>query len=98
MSIYFLFFVFIFVLLVFLYFIKRMQKDSLKVLLFELMEKNNRLFLDMAGGYFEKYEKSAKSDLEKRQDSIERSLNPVKETLSKLEKYSLEIERKRISS
>jgi DNA recombination protein RmuC len=52
----------------------------------------------MAGGYFEKYEKSAKSDLEKRQDSIEKSLGPVKETLSKLEKYSLEIERKRISS
>jgi DNA recombination protein RmuC len=75
-----------------------MQKDSLKALLFELMEKNNRLFLDMAGGYFEKYEKSAKSDLEKRQDSIERSLNPIRDTLDKLEKHSSEIEKKRIFS
>ena len=69
--------------------------DSFKALSLDVLETSNKTFLDLAKQTLEKYQESAKQDLEKRQKSIENVVNPVKETLNKLDKGMGEIEKER---
>ena len=61
----------------------------------EALEKNNRSFLDLAKTSLEKFQEGAKGDLEKRQTAIAELLNPMKESLLKLDTGMREIEKER---
>lgn len=61
----------------------------------EALEKNNRSFLDLAKTSLEKFQEGAKGDLEKRQTAITELLNPMKESLLKLDTGMREIEKER---
>ncbi len=71
-------------------------KESFKALSHDALEKNNKTFLDLAKTSLEKFQERAKGDLEKRQQSIDELVKPVKETLGKLDEglHKLEKERK----
>lgn len=70
--------------------------ETFKALSHESLEKNSRSFLTLAQVAFEKLQEGAKGDLEKRQQHIEQIIQPVKETLGKLDQgmQALEKERK----
>jgi DNA recombination protein RmuC len=59
--------------------------DTFKALSHDALEQNNRSFIDLAQMTLAKFQETAKGDLEKRQQSISELLNPVKETLGKLD-------------
>ena len=61
----------------------------------EALEKNNRSFLDLAKTSLEKFQEGAKGDLEKRQTAIAELLNPMKESLTKLDTGMRQIEKER---
>lgn len=61
----------------------------------EALEKNNRSFLELAKTALEKYQESAKGELEKRQQAIAELLNPVKDSLQKLDQGVRQIEKER---
>jgi len=71
-------------------------KEAFSALSQDALEKNNRSFLDLAQASLEKFQESAKGDLEKRQTSISEMVKPVKESLTKLDEglRGLEKERK----
>lgn len=70
-------------------------KNVFRSLSSEALEKNNRCFLDLAKTSLEKFQEGAKGDLEKRQLAIVELLNPVKESLQKLDQGVRQIEKER---
>lgn len=52
-------------------------QDSFKALSSEALSKNNESFLNLAKTTLEKYQEGAKSDLEKRQEAINKTVEPV---------------------
>ncbi|TVP76448.1 MAG: DNA recombination protein RmuC [Puniceicoccaceae bacterium] len=52
-------------------------QDSFKVLSSEALSKNNESFLNLAKTTLEKYQEGAKGDLEKRQEAINKTVEPV---------------------
>ena len=97
-----LFFICILILLyVFKVNVKSQEKkisDTFKSLSYDMMEKNNRSFFELASTYFDKHREGAKEDLKEKQKEIESILNPIKQTLKELEEHTKEIENKRLSS
>lgn len=80
---------------------QKMQKNfevSFKSLSFDIMEKSNKNFLDLASNYFEKHKEGAKAEYTERQKSIESALVPIKEALNKLENFNKDIEKQRTSA
>jgi DNA recombination protein RmuC len=74
---------------------QKIAEEKLQMLPSEALEKNNRSFLDLAKASLEKYQEGAKGDLEKRQIAIVELLNPVKESLKKLDQGMHQIEKER---
>jgi DNA recombination protein RmuC len=70
-------------------------KNAFKALSSDALEKNNRSFLDLAKASLEKFQEGAKGDLEKRQTAINELLNPMKESLQKLDQGMRQIEKER---
>jgi DNA recombination protein RmuC len=70
-------------------------KIAFRALSSEALEKNNRSFLDLAKTSLEKFQEGAKGELEKRQTAIAELLNPVKESLQKLDQGMRQIEKER---
>lgn len=70
-------------------------KNAFKALSSEALEKNNRSFLDLAKVSLEKFQEGAKGDLEKRQIAIKELLNPMKDSLQKLDQEIRQIEKER---
>lgn len=56
-------------------------ESSFKALSAEALSKNNADFLNLAKATLEKYQQGAKGDLEKRQESIQKTVEPVNEAL-----------------
>lgn len=56
-------------------------QDSFKALSAEALSKNNTDFLNLAKSTLEKYQEGAKGDLEKRQQAINKTVEPVNEAL-----------------
>ncbi|MDP4610257.1 MAG: DNA recombination protein RmuC [Opitutales bacterium] len=56
---------------------KAKLQDSFKALSSEALSKNNESFLNLAKTTLEKYQDGAKSDLEKRQEAINKTVEPV---------------------
>jgi len=60
---------------------KEKLQDSFKALSSEALSKNNESFLNLAKTTLEKYQEGAKGDLEKRQQAINKTVEPVGEAL-----------------
>lgn len=91
-----LFFVFVVFVFIIFFVLKRWQAATFKSFAYDLMEKNSRMFFDMAGGYFEKYQKSASMEFERRKSDIERSLSNMGDNLKKLKDHTEYVEKERI--
>jgi DNA recombination protein RmuC len=73
-------------------------KESFTSLSFDAMERNSKLFLDLAKTSLEKYQEGAKGDLESRQKAIEASMKPLRESLKALDENYRQLEQKRIGA
>ncbi len=72
--------------------------DVFKSLAAETLQANNRQFIDLARAQFETLQQSARGDLEKRQLSIAQLVEPVRESLDKVQARMAEIEKDRIGA
>jgi DNA recombination protein RmuC len=69
-----------------------------KTLCADALKNNNQLFLDLANATLEKFQASAKGDLEKRQQAIDHLIHPIKESLNKFEQKIQEVEKSRVGA
>ncbi|NLY73813.1 MAG: DNA recombination protein RmuC [Firmicutes bacterium] len=69
--------------------------DAFKALSDDALKSNNQAFLELAKVALEKYQESAKSDLEQRQQAINELVKPLKESLEKVDLKMQEIEKNR---
>ncbi len=77
---------------------KRQLADAFKALAAEALKSSNTSFLELARTQLEKFQESARGDLEKRQTAIDELVKPVKESLSKVDAKLQEIEKSRIDA
>ena len=77
---------------------QRQLTDSFKALSGDALAANNRSFLELAKATLEKFQEGAKSDLDKRQVSIQELVKPVRESLDKFEGKIQEIEKTRVGA
>jgi DNA recombination protein RmuC len=70
-------------------------QDSFKALSSEALSKNNESFLNLAKTTLEKYQEGAKGDLEKRQQAINKTVEPVGEALKVFNDRVSQIEARR---
>ena len=73
-------------------------KETFSSIASQALKSNNESFLTLAKENLNKYQSEAKLDLEKRQISIEKLVNPVGETLKEVDKKIENLERDRIKS
>lgn len=69
--------------------------DSFKALSAEALKSNNQSFLELATVKLEKFQESAKHDLQVRQKAIDDTVKPVKESLDKFDQKMHELEKQR---
>ena len=74
---------------------KEKLQDSFKALSSEALSKNNESFLNLAKTTLEKYQEGAKGDLEKRQQAINKTVEPVGEALKVFNERVSKIEERR---
>jgi DNA recombination protein RmuC len=72
--------------------------ESFKALSSDALKSNTQSFLDLATVKFEKFNEIAKGDLQRRQQSIDELVKPIKESLDKVDGKIQEIEKTRISA
>ena len=73
-------------------------KDSFKALSADALSKNNESFIKLAEENLKKHQQSAKNDLEKRQQAITKTVEPVSQTLKAFSDRVNKIEERRIES
>jgi len=73
-------------------------KESFKALSSEALSKNNASFLDLAKTALEKYQEGARGDLEKRQQAIHKTVEPVNEALKQFSERVNRMEERRTES
>jgi len=73
-------------------------RESFKSLSFDAMERNSKVFLELARTSLDKYQEGAKQELESRQKAIEASLLPFKESLKQIDEHQRELEKKRVGA
>jgi DNA recombination protein RmuC len=72
--------------------------DAFKSLAAESLRANNQQFIDLAKSQFEQIQQSARGDLEKRQLSIQQLVEPVRESLEKVQARIGEVEKERVGA
>ena len=72
--------------------------DAFQALSAEALRSNNQSFLDLAKSTLEKFQEGAKGDLELRQRAIDALVQPLKESLEKVDGKILEMERTRTTA
>jgi DNA recombination protein RmuC len=77
---------------------KRHLADAFKALAADALKSSNTSFLELAKTHLEKFQESAKGDLEKRQTAIDELVKPVRESLGKVDAKLQEIEKTRIEA
>lgn len=69
--------------------------DTFRALSAQALETNNASFLHLAKATLERYQESAKGDLEQRQRAIDELVKPLKESLGKVDQKIQDLERQR---
>ncbi len=77
---------------------KRQLADAFKALAADALKSSNTSFLELAKTQLEKFQESARGDLEKRQLAIDELVKPVKESLSKVDTKLQELEKGRVEA
>ncbi|GAB6066823.1 DNA recombination protein RmuC [Methylothermus subterraneus] len=72
--------------------------DTFKALSKDVLEQNNRLFLEQAEQTFLRFQESARHELEKTQGAVEDLVKPIGESLGKVEAAISEVEKARIGA
>lgn len=72
--------------------------DAFNAVAAEALKNNNQTFLDLAKQNLEVFQNQAKGELEKRHESIHQLMNPVKETLAKLDTQVTQLEKERVGA
>jgi DNA recombination protein RmuC len=72
--------------------------DAFKALAADALNSNNQSFLNLAQATLEKFQETAKGDLEKRQQAIQELVVPVKESLDKVDGKIQELEKARMGA
>lgn len=72
--------------------------DAFKALSAEALKSSNESFLELAKTTLGKFQEEAKGDLEKRQQAIDQMVNPIKESLEKVDTKIQDIEKVRVSA
>jgi len=72
--------------------------DAFKALSSEALNSNNKSFLQLAKTTLEKFQESAKTDLETRHKAINETIVPLKQSLEKFDTKIQEIEKQRVSA
>jgi len=74
---------------------QRKLADAFKALASDALKSNNQSFLELAKATLEKFQETAKGDLEKRQQAIHELVKPVRESLDKVDSKINEMEKAR---
>ncbi len=74
------------------------MNELFKSMSFDIIQKNNQSFLGLAKATFDKYQENLKGDIDLKQKELESVINPVKESLDKIEKFTKDVEKERHSS
>jgi len=74
---------------------QRKLSDAFKALASEALKSNNQSFLQLAKENLEKFQETAKGDLDKRQQAINELVKPVKESLEKVDTKIQQLEKAR---
>lgn len=72
--------------------------DAFKALSADALRNNNQSFLDLARQNLEKFQETAKGDLERRQSAIDELVKPLKESLEKVDDKIVELEKTRVGA
>jgi DNA recombination protein RmuC len=72
--------------------------DAFKSLAADSLRANNQQFMDLAKSQFEQIQQAARGDLEKRQMSIQQLVEPVRESLEKVQARIGEVEKERVGA
>jgi DNA recombination protein RmuC len=72
--------------------------DAFNALSADALRKNNQSFLELAKEALGTFQETAKGDLEKRQQAINEVVNPVKESLAKVDAQIHELEKTRVGA
>lgn len=77
---------------------KKQLENAFKALADDALKSSNTAFLQLAKTQLEKFQESARGDLDKRQTAIDELVKPVRESLAKVDAKLLEIEKGRIEA
>ena len=77
---------------------KKTLLESFQSLSAESLKSNNQAFIQLASQSFEKLNQQSKSELEKRQEQIEMTVRPIKESLERFDNKINEVEKLRIEA
>lgn len=72
--------------------------DAFRSLAADSLRANNQQFMDLAKSQFEQIQQAARGDLEKRQMSIQQLVEPVRESLEKVQARIGEVEKERVGA
>jgi len=72
--------------------------DAFKALSANALRNNNQSFLDLASQNLEKFQETARGDLERRQSAIDELVKPLKESLEKVDDKIIELEKTRVGA
>jgi len=77
---------------------KQKLADAFKALAADALKSSNTSFLELAKTQLERFQETAKGDLDKRQTAIDELVKPVREALGKVETRLQEIEKARVEA
>jgi DNA recombination protein RmuC len=77
---------------------KQKLSDAFKALASDTLKSSNQSFLELAKATLEKFQETAKGDLDKRRQAIDELVKPVKESLEKVDSKINEIEKSRVGA
>jgi DNA recombination protein RmuC len=77
---------------------KQALADSFKALSSDALKSNNQSFIDLAKATLERFQESARGDLEARHKAVDQLVQPIRQSLEKVDNRLGEIETQRVAS